>query len=50
MALDHPEAVMSLSVMDIVPTYAVLKDANRLSRVLTGIGISCRSLSRFQSG
>ena len=29
MALDHPEAVMSLSVMDIVPTYAMFMDANR---------------------
>jgi haloacetate dehalogenase len=29
MALDHPEAVMSLSVMDIVPTYAMFMGANR---------------------
>ena len=29
MALDHPEAVMSLSVMDIVPTYAMFMDTNR---------------------
>ena len=29
MALDHPEAVISLSVMDIVPTYAMFMDTNR---------------------
>lgn len=29
MALDHPEAVRSLTVMDIVPTYAMLMDTNR---------------------
>ena len=29
MALDHPEAVMSLSVMDIVPTYAMFAGASR---------------------
>ena len=29
MALDHPEAVVSLSVMDIVPTYAMFMDTNR---------------------
>ena len=29
MALDHPEALMSLSVMDIVPTYAMFADTNR---------------------
>ncbi len=29
MALDHPAAVMSLCVMDIVPTYAMLMDTNR---------------------
>jgi haloacetate dehalogenase len=29
MALDHPDAVLSLTVMDIVPTYAMLMDTNR---------------------
>jgi haloacetate dehalogenase len=29
MALDHPAAVMTLTVMDIVPTYAMLMDTNR---------------------
>jgi haloacetate dehalogenase len=29
MALDHPAAVVSLCVMDIVPTYAMLMDTNR---------------------
>lgn len=29
MALDHPERVLSLAVMDIVPTYAMLADTNR---------------------
>ena len=29
MALDHPSAVMSLCVMDIVPIYAMLMDTNR---------------------
>jgi len=29
MALDHPEAVRSLTVMDIVPTFAMLMDTNR---------------------
>jgi haloacetate dehalogenase len=29
LALDHPEAVMSLVVMDIVPTYAMFTDTNR---------------------
>ncbi|MGQ7791070.1 alpha/beta hydrolase [Faunimonas sp. B44] len=29
MALDHPEAVLSLTVMDIVPTYAMFMDTNR---------------------
>lgn len=29
MALDHPETVLSLAVMDIVPTYAMLMDTNR---------------------
>lgn len=29
MALDHPRAVLSLSVMDIVPTYTMLADTNR---------------------
>jgi haloacetate dehalogenase len=28
MALDHPEAVISLCVMDIVPTYAMFMDTN----------------------
>lgn len=30
MALDHPEAVLSLTVMDIVPTYAMFMNTNRL--------------------
>jgi len=29
MALDHPEAVISLTVMDIVPTYAMFMDTSR---------------------
>lgn len=29
MALDHPDAVQSLAVLDIVPTYAMLTDTNR---------------------
>jgi haloacetate dehalogenase len=29
MALDHPEAVRTLAVMDIVPTYAMFMDTNR---------------------
>ena len=29
MALDHPQAVRSLTVMDIVPTFAMLMDTNR---------------------
>jgi haloacetate dehalogenase len=29
MALDHPDALLSLSVLDIVPTYAMLMDTNR---------------------
>jgi len=29
MALDHPAAVITLTVMDIVPTYAMLMDTNR---------------------
>jgi haloacetate dehalogenase len=29
MALDHPQAVASLTVMDIVPTYAMFMDTNR---------------------
>ena len=29
MALDHPEAVRSLAVLDIVPTYAMFMDTNR---------------------
>ncbi|HXZ00785.1 MAG TPA: alpha/beta hydrolase [Stellaceae bacterium] len=29
MALDHPEAVLSLAVMDIVPTYAMFMETNR---------------------
>jgi haloacetate dehalogenase len=29
MALDHPERVLSLAVMDIVPTYAMFMDTNR---------------------
>jgi haloacetate dehalogenase len=29
MALDHPEAVRTLTVMDIVPTYAMFMDTNR---------------------
>jgi haloacetate dehalogenase len=29
MALDHPEIVSSLSVLDIVPTYAMFMDTNR---------------------
>jgi haloacetate dehalogenase len=29
LALDHPDAVRSLTVMDIVPTYAMLMDTNR---------------------
>jgi len=29
MSLDHPEAVRTLTVMDIVPTYAMLMDTNR---------------------
>jgi haloacetate dehalogenase len=29
LALDHPEAVLSLSVLDIVPTYAMFMDTNR---------------------
>jgi haloacetate dehalogenase len=29
MALDHPDAVISLTVMDIVPTYAMFMDTNR---------------------
>jgi haloacetate dehalogenase len=29
MALDHPEAVMTLTVMDIVPTHAMFMDTNR---------------------
>ena len=36
MALDHPQAVASLTVMDIVPTYAMFMDTNnrRPSRVM----------------
>lgn len=30
MALDHPEAVLTLSVLDIVPTYTMLTETNRL--------------------
>ncbi len=30
LALDHPEAVATLTVMDIVPTYAMFHDTNRL--------------------
>jgi haloacetate dehalogenase len=30
MALDHPDAVLSLSVLDIVPTYAMFMETNRL--------------------
>src|SRR3984885_5184267 len=29
MALDHPAAVLTLTVMDIVPTYAMFMDTNR---------------------
>jgi len=29
MALDHPESVLTLAVMDIVPTYAMFMDTNR---------------------
>ena len=29
MALDHPDAVATLTVMDIVPTYAMFVDTNR---------------------
>jgi haloacetate dehalogenase len=29
LALDHPDAVLSLTVMDIVPTYAMFMDTNR---------------------
>ena len=29
MALDHPEALISLSVLDIIPTYAMLMETNR---------------------
>jgi len=29
LALDHPDAVLSLTVMDIVPTYAMLMETNR---------------------
>jgi haloacetate dehalogenase len=29
LALDHPEAVLTLTVMDIVPTYAMFMDTNR---------------------
>jgi haloacetate dehalogenase len=29
LALDHPDAVISLTVMDIVPTYAMFMDTNR---------------------
>lgn len=29
MALDHPEAVLTLAVLDIVPTYAMFMDTNR---------------------
>ena len=29
MALDHPEAVLTLTVIDIVPTYAMLMETNR---------------------
>lgn len=29
LALDHPEALLSLTVMDIVPTYAMFMDTNR---------------------
>jgi haloacetate dehalogenase len=29
MALDHPDAVLTLTVMDIVPTYAMFMDTNR---------------------
>jgi len=29
MALDHPDVVLTLTVMDIVPTYAMFMDANR---------------------
>jgi haloacetate dehalogenase len=29
MALDHPESVLTLTVMDIVPTYAMFMDTNR---------------------
>jgi haloacetate dehalogenase len=29
LALDHPQAVLSLTVMDIVPTYAMFMDTNR---------------------
>lgn len=29
MALDHPDAVLSLAVLDIVPTYAMFMDTNR---------------------
>ncbi|RFB70859.1 MULTISPECIES: alpha/beta hydrolase [unclassified Herbaspirillum] len=31
LALDHPEAVQTLTVMDIVPTYSMFMDTNRLS-------------------
>lgn len=49
MALDHPEAVMSLCVIDIVPTYAMSWTPTVSSRALTGIGISCHNRSRFPS-
>ncbi len=29
MALDHPDAVVTLTVMDIVPTYAMFINTNR---------------------
>ncbi len=49
LSLDHPEAVITLTVMDIVPTYAMFMETNRkvagflLALVLL---VAARALSR----
>lgn len=49
MVLDRPDAVLSLAVLDIAPTYAMFMDTNRHVAGPTGTGTSCPSRSPSRS-
>ena len=49
MALDHGQAVRSLAVLDIVPTWPMFMETNRKLATAIGTGISCCNPSRSPS-